>query len=124
MTKTRTVLLLAALLPAVPAAAHHPGSHATRLGDGRVRLEVTAIGDGCTSMGPIAPGLPRGVGAPPGAAPVTATLKRPAEAMCIMIAKPVTGEAVLDLPASTPAIHLFIVGPDGAVRSTERVPIR
>ena len=124
MTKARIVLLLAALLPALPAVGHHPGSHATRQADGRVKVEVATIGDGCTSMGPIAAGLPAGISAPPGASPVTARLNRPAEAICIMIGKPVTGEAVLRLPASAAAIHLFIVGPDGTVRSTERVPIR
>jgi hypothetical protein len=109
---------------ALPAAAHHPGSHATRLPDGRVELEVATVGDGCTSMGPIAPGLPAGVSPPPGAAPVTARLARPAGTVCTMIAKPVRGEAVLRLPPATAAIHVFIVGPDGAVQSTERVPVR
>jgi hypothetical protein len=113
-----------AALVAAPAAAHHPGSHAGRLPDGRVKLDVATVGDGCTSMGTIAPGLPGGVSAPPGAAPVTAQLDRPREAVCTMVAKPVTGEAFLDLPVGTGAIHLFIVGPEGAVRSTERVPVR
>ena len=125
MRQARFVLPLgAALLLAPPAIAHHPGSHATRLSDGRVKLEVATVGDGCTGMGTIAAGVPRGTTAPPGAVPVIATVKRPAEAICIMIAKPVTGEAVLALPASAAAIHLFIVDPDGTVRSTERVPIR
>jgi hypothetical protein len=115
--------LASALLQTSSAMAHHPGSHASRLPDGRVKLEVGTSGDGCTTVGAISAGVPAGVSAPPGASPVTVRLNRPPETVCTMELKPVAGEAVLVLPAAVRAIHVFILGQDGTVRATERVPI-
>ncbi|HYF52924.1 MAG TPA: hypothetical protein VEA41_01550 [Salinarimonas sp.] len=110
---------------AVEALAHHPGSHARRDGAGFVRLEaVAAVPDGCTTIGAVEPGTPPGVGAPPNAAPVTVRLARPAGVPCTQAVGSVRRDAVLKVPAERSVLHLFVVGPDGRVASSERVPIQ
>ena len=55
----RTLVLLLFLGFAGPALAHHPGSHATREADGRVRVEaVTVANDRCTALSPVTAGAP------------------------------------------------------------------
>jgi hypothetical protein len=118
--------ILAAILLAFPAVAHahHPGSHASRAGGNRIRIEAVALAtDSCTRIEAIRPGAPAVVAAPPGLTPVTARLRR-GEGTCTATASAVRGEQVLELPAGVQQILLYVEGPDGALVSTERVPIR
>ena len=115
--------MLAAL--AGPALAHHPGSHAARLPDGRVKVEAVAMAsDACTSIASLERGAPAGVRPPPGSEPVIARLARPAAAMCATAITATRHEAVLLIPAGATQIHLYIVAPDGRVQASERVPVR
>jgi hypothetical protein len=43
--------------------------------------------------------------------------------VCTQAVGAARGEAVLDLPGAS-AIHLFVVGTDGRIVTTERVPVR
>lgn len=107
------------------ALAHHPGSHANRQPDGRVRVEVaTLASDACTTLGPVKAGAPASVAPAPGAVPVTAQLLRSAGAVCATVVTRVASEAVFDGAPNERQIMLYIVGPDGAVASSERIPIR
>ena len=107
------------------ALAHHPGSHASRLPDGRVRVEVAAVAtDGCTRIGRVRAAAPSSVSAVPGAAAVTAELVRAGAGPCTMAVVAVTSETVLDLAPGLRQIMLYILAPDGTLASTERVPIR
>ena len=117
---------VASLLLASPGAlAHHPGSHANRLPDGRVRLEVATLAtDACTRVGTVASGAPASVKAPPGAAPVTARLVREGSGACATVVTAAKSEVVLDLGRGASHVFLYILTPDGTVASTERVPVR
>ncbi len=107
------------------ATAHHPGSHAYREADGRVRLEVTAVAsDACTRVGSISRGAPASVRTPEGAEAITVTLTRPAQAMCAMLVRTLTEVAVLPLPGGARIVHLYVMAPDGRLQTSERVPIR
>ncbi len=106
------------------AEAHHPGSHATRQPDGRVKLEAVATtADACARIADIRIGTPVGVAAPPGSVPVTARLLRESDVCAVAVAA-VRSEATLDLPNPAAQISLYFEGADGRVLSTERVPIR
>ena len=123
------VLAAAALLFGVAAAfsafAHHPGSHATRLGGSKVTLDVAAMGtDACTTVGSIALGVPRGVTPPAGNQAVTVRLQRPSGALCATVVSAVRGEAELTVPANVRVLHLYVVDQNESVVATERVPIR
>jgi hypothetical protein len=114
-----------ALAGAGGALAHHPGSHATREPDGRVRVEAVAtVGDSCLVFGAIRTGTPPAVLPPPGATPVTAYVERKAATGCISTATAIRGEGLLAIGTDVRQIHLYIVGPDGALIGTERVPLR
>jgi hypothetical protein len=116
--------LVLAIATAAETLAHHPGSHAAREGDGRVRLDVaTAVPDACTTIAAVEKGAPPSVQPPRGAEPVTVRLERPAGLACATVVTAVRREAVLEIPPDIATLHLFIVGPEG-VRATERVPIR
>jgi hypothetical protein len=105
--------------------AHHPGSHAYREADGRVRLEVTVLAsDACTEIGVIAKGAPSAGGRPPGAEPVTVRLTRPPEAMCATVVKQVSKAAMLDVSRRVERLHLYVLDPKGRVQTSERVLIR
>ena len=107
------------------ALAHHPGSHASRLSDGRVRVEVAAVAtDGCTRIERVRVAAPPSVSAVPGAAAVTAELVRAGAGPCTMAVVAVRSETVLDLAPGIRQIMLYILAPDGTLASTERVPIR
>jgi hypothetical protein len=113
------------LLLAASAMAHHPGSHAYRQADGRVRLEATVMArDACTDIAEIATGSPDAGGPPPGAEPVTVRLARPPEAMCAMVVRAVSKSATLDVGRRAERLHLYVIDPKGAVQASERVPIR
>ena len=59
------------------AEAHHPGSHAVREKDGRVRVEVAAAAaDSCTAIASVRNVAPPRVTPPPATAPVTVQLQR------------------------------------------------
>lgn len=111
---------------AISAFAHHPGSHAWRQSDGRVKLEsVVTVPDGCTFIGTVTPGAPAGQAMPPEAFPVTVRLRRSdAAAMCTMALKVLKDESVLTVPAAQKRLHLYVVGASGQITTTERVPIR
>jgi hypothetical protein len=124
VTALLACLALASLLSGA-ALAHHPGSHAFRMPDGRVRVEVAAVAnDGCTKLGSVRAAAPPAVSAVPGTAAVTAELVRAGTGPCAMMVSAVKTEAVLDLPAGLGQIMLYILAPDGTLASTERVPIR
>jgi hypothetical protein len=115
-------LVLAAL--SGPAAAHHPGSHAARQPDGRVRVEVaTLVADSCTSLGPVTAGAPPAVRPAAGAMPVTAQLRRPPGAACTGAVTRLTGEATVEAGRDVRQIMLYILAPDGTVVSSERLPL-
>jgi hypothetical protein len=78
--------LVLAIATAAETLAHHPGSHAARQGDGRVRLDVsTVVPDTCMAVASVERGTPASVQAPRGAEPVTARLERPAELICATV---------------------------------------
>ena len=119
------VLAAAVLMASGPALAHHPGSHAYRQPDGRVRVEVAAQAtDACTRVAAILPGAPAGLASVPGSAPVTARLERQNAEPCTTVVTAVKTEAVLDLGPGVRQILLYVTGPDGTVAATERLPIR
>jgi hypothetical protein len=116
--------LVLAILAAAETLAHHPGSHAERLPDGRVRLDAAAVAaDACTTIEAIERGAPSSAKPPPGAEPVTVRLRRPDGTACATVVTAARRETVFAIPPEVKVLHLFIVGPDG-VRATERVPIR
>ena len=120
----RTAVLALFVLSPVWASAQHPGSRATREGATRVRVEAAAIAaDDCTRFEALRAGAPAVAKAPPGAIAVTARLRR-GEGICRSGAKAVRGVQVLNLPAGTRQIRLFVEGPDGALVGTELVPVR
>ena len=103
---------------------HHPGSHATKQSDSRVRLEVVAgVSDTCTRVAEVRIGAPLGVTATAGSIPVTVRLGRQ-DGDCAAGVAAVRAEQVLDIGRETSLIHLYILAPDGSVASTERVPVR
>jgi len=109
---------------ATVADAHHPGSHATKQSDGRIRLEVVAtVTDTCTQIAEVGIGAPVGVSAASGSVSVTVHLRRP-DGVCASAVAVVRAERVLDLGQEAAPIHLYVLAPDGSVASTERVPIR
>jgi hypothetical protein len=104
--------------------AHHPGSHATRQSNGKVKVEaVTMATDTCTRIRSIRLGMPAGVSPPPGITPATIRLERGGEA-CATAVMPVGAEAELDMAPSAKQIILYIESPDGALLGSERVPVR
>lgn len=116
--------LVLVLAGTAAAQAHHPGSHASRETSGRVKLEVVAtMGETCLAVGALRAGTPPGVAAPPGAAPFTAQVERTAGG-CRAAATAIRAERLIELGTDVRQIHLFVLGPDGAVVSTERVPLR
>jgi hypothetical protein len=108
----------------VSAQAHHPGSHADRQRDGRVRIDAVAMApDACTTIAEIRLGAPSGVTPPPGSAPVTVRLKREGQ-VCAAVVTAVRGREILDVQRAAQQIHLYFQAPDGSLTSTERFPIR
>jgi hypothetical protein len=106
------------------AAAHHPGSHAARLNDRQVKLDVAAtVGETCLAMGTVRTGTPRAVLPPPGATPVTAEVVRTGAA-CSPGAASIRAEQVIEVGQDVRQIHLYVVGPDGVLLGTERIPVR
>ena len=124
MSATRRLALVVLAL-ALPASvhAHHPGSHASRQNDGRVRVQVvTTTSDSCTEIADVLVGPPPGLSAVPGSSPVTARLKR-RSGTCDSVVMAIRAEQVLQVPQDVRQIHLFVSAPDGRVLGTERVPI-
>jgi hypothetical protein len=106
------------------ALAHHPGSHAVREKDGRVRLDVAATApETCAAVAGIRNVTPPRVASPPGGAPVTVQLSRKPGA-CSPAPTLVRHEGFLDIAEGVRLLHLYVVGADGAVLATERVPLR
>lgn len=124
MGAMRSTILLAALLLATPAFAHHPGSHASRQPDGRVRIDVAVTAGGCTFIDEIATGAPGGLMAPPGTIPVTVKLKTAQGTCAALDIAVLREEAVLSLPQGASHVSLYVLNPAGGIKSTERVPIR
>ena len=123
MSVSRAVVILFPILTS-PVLAHHPGSHAAREADGRVRLDVVVTAaDACTTIAAVTAGAPSGVAPVPGSTPVTARLQRPGGA-CATVVTAVRAEERLHLGQNVGQILLYVVGPDGAVASTERVPVQ
>jgi hypothetical protein len=121
----RCVLIAAVLAAAAPAAAHHPGSHAYRQPDGRVRVEVVAQAtDACMRVGAIRAGAPDGLAPVPGSAAVTARLERQEAGACATLVTAARGEALLDLDRGARQVLLYVLGPDGRVSATERLQMR
>jgi hypothetical protein len=122
--QVRGGLVLGAVVWAAGALAHHPGSHAFRQADGRVRVEAVAMAsDACTLIDGIRTGTPPGVAPPPGSAPVTVTLKQHGQ-MCAAVVTAVRAEALLDIPRGAAQILVYVQGADGSLAASERVPIR
>lgn len=123
----RTVAMASLLLATgmtVQALAHHPGSHAVRQGDGRVRLQTAAsASDACTTIQSVTLGAPPAVKAVPGITSVTVRLQRPAGAVCATTVTALHEETMLDVPDSATALLVYVVGPDGSVVASEKVPI-
>jgi hypothetical protein len=123
---TRSALLVAAALAgASQVAAHHPGSHAYRQPDGRVRVEVVAQAtDACIRVGEIRVGSPDGLAPVPGSAAVTARLERQGEGACATVVTAARGEALLALDRGARQVLLYVLGLDGKVSATERLQMR
>ena len=120
----RMLALSVALVAATAASAHHPGSHAARQPDGRVQLDLAVtVRDSCTRVAEVAAGPPPGVAAAPGASPVTVRLARSGDA-CEAAASVIRAERSLALPGQAGQILVYVLGTDGALASTERVPLR
>ena len=126
--KLLALLLLALLIAGIAATfetqAHHPGSHAVRVDDQRVRLTaVVTVADTCTDIAGLTPVAHAGATSPGGARPVTVRLSRDAGGACApaLTVRKLTGE----IPAAAPAalLHLYVVAADGKLLSTERVRI-
>jgi hypothetical protein len=116
--------LVLAIATAAETLAHHPGSHAARQRDGRVRLDVsTVVPDTCMAVASVERGTPASVQAPRGAehghgAPRTAgrtDMRDSGHGRAAVV--------VLAIPPEAKTLHLFIGGPDG-IRAMGRVPIR
>lgn len=122
----RTLVLLLFLGFAGPALAHHPGSHATREADGRVRVEaVTVANDRCTALSPVTAGAPETVVPPAGTVPATVQRRVVSPgATCPPEPVRLAAEGVLEVPQGAGLIMLYVLGPDGQVQSTERIPVR
>ena len=113
------------LVFAAGAEAHHPGSHARRLPDGRVQLELAAAAaDACTTIGDVRPGVPGGLSAPAGSTAYTVQLHRQEDAVCASVVTALRRETAIEVPKTSSGIHLYILTPSGIVQATERVPIR
>ena len=111
-------------LTAVQALAHHPGSHAVRETEGRVRLAfATAAADTCTTVQSVTIGAPASVRPVGGSTPVTVRLQRPPGALCATMVSALHEEVALEVPASANLLLVYIVAPDGRVTASERVPI-
>jgi hypothetical protein len=116
--------LVAAILFQTAAGAHHPGSHATDQGGGRVRIEAVAtVTDTCTQIAEIRTGLPPGISAVPGGTPVTVRLRRP-EGPCQTAVTAIRAAQTLDVKGAAGQIHLYVLAPDGSLASSERIPVR
>jgi hypothetical protein len=117
--------LIAGTVTALSARAHHPGSHAVRQGDGRIALDIAAIGsDSCVTIGSIAPGRPSGASGGGEALPVTVRLTRAGGGQaCAQVVRQIGGKTVLDPARERRHVFIYVVAPDGQVQSTERVPI-
>ena len=123
MIVARNMLIPVAFVVSTSASAHHPGSHAARQPDGRVRLEVVAtVPDTCTRIADIAAGSPSGVAAAPGTAPVTVRLVR-SEGACEAQVGALDTSWSLDAPGRIGTIMVYVLGTDGTLAATERVPI-
>ena len=115
-----------AVLCAIGAHAHHPGSHAWRQsGTDQVKLEAVAVvTDGCTGIASVFAGVPSGHSAPPDTFPITVRLQSiPSSQACTMQARVVKNVSYVDVPTSWRRLHVFILKPDGSLQATERVPI-
>src|SRR4051794_20669408 len=98
------------ILMALPTAAlaHHPGSHATRVGGNRAKVDAVALAsDDCTRIDTIRPGAPGIVAAPAGLTPVTARLQR-GQGTCAATAAAVRSEQVIELPLGVRQILLYV----------------
>lgn len=116
---------IVALLLVTPAFAHHPGSHAERLSDGRVSLDAVATAaDICIRIVEVQAGAPPGIAAVAGSAPVTVRLGRTGSASCTAALSAVHLKVMLDLPREARQLLLYVLAPDGSVAATERVPVR
>jgi len=111
------------LLPSV-GAGHHPGSHATRASDGAVQLDVAAVvADACTTIASVTRGAPSGVTPPPGSTPVLVRLQRDDSQPCAVVVSVARSTTVLNIGPGVRHIHLYVVGMDGQLVSSERVPV-
>jgi hypothetical protein len=108
------------------AEAHHPGSHAVREKDGRVRVEVAAAAaDSCTAIASVRNVAPPRVTPPPATAPVTVQLQRSGgAARCTAGPIVLRADWRIEIAEGVRYLHLYILTPDGTVASTERVPLR
>jgi hypothetical protein len=89
-----------------------------------VRLDVAVTAsDSCTGIADIAAGPAPGIAAVPGTTPVTVRLKR-SGGSCAAAPNVVRAERVLDLGRQEQQLLVYVVGADGTLASTERVPLR
>ena len=106
------------------ALAHHPGSHAERTAAARVRLDASILVEtNCLAIGEISSGAPSGLKVPRDAAGVTVRLSKSGQAACEAEVRRLDSHAELTVPAEKQLLLLYIVGDQGAVIGTERVPI-
>jgi hypothetical protein len=118
--------LIGAILITASAFAHHPGSHAWRLGDGRVKLETVVAGPSseCIMIGTVTTGTPAGHAAPAEAFPVSVRLRDMSDGKaCKLALRTLKDETLLVIPPTIKRLHLFVVAATGQIASTERVII-
>ena len=107
------------------ASRHHPGSHAVRQGDGRVRVEAVALRRRtlCSTIAEIRPGPPpvnRRAGRQRGR---HGRLRRDGRGLRRR-GLAARAEAILALPTGAGQVLIYIMAPDGSLAASERVPIR
>ena len=117
--------LIAGIAASVEAGAHHPGSHASLLPNGDVRLEVVVmVSDGCTRIAEVAGGASTPPVSRSGVKPVVVTLSRPDGVVCTQSVGTAHHQTVLKMAEPAKLLHLYVFAPNGSLRQTERLPIR
>ncbi len=120
------VALVGAILFTASAFAHHPGSHAWRQSDGRVKLETVVAGPAseCIMIGTVTTGTPAGHAAPAEVFPVSVRLRDMSDGKsCKLSVRTMKDETLLVVPPTMKRLHLFVVAATGQIASTERVTI-
>jgi hypothetical protein len=120
----RAALLIMSAGLASSALAHHPGSHVERTAAATVRLDASVLVEtSCLTITEISAGAPKELTIPQDAAGVTIRLAKNGQAACEAGVRRLGSEAELKVPAEQRFLLLYIIGDQGTVIGSERVPI-